>query len=102
MYASNWTNVTREYFDYATIRSWYASPTLASLISTDFRISDLGDEATFEKYRDILHLFLDTPNSTFSIQNIAVKGQKFDKTIGSWFGPSTIAYSLSYAYLKGF
>lgn len=47
-----------------------------------------------EKYSQILSWFLDHKDvhtAPFSIHQIASQGQKHDKAIGEWFGPSTIA-----------
>jgi cysteine protease ATG4 len=35
--------------------------------------------------------FLDSPSRPFSIHRIAQTGLMFDKTVGEWFGPATIA-----------
>eukprot|EP01137_Pigoraptor_chileana_P022013 Opistho-2@86444 len=43
------------------------------------------------EYLRIASLFMDTPESAFSIHRVAEKGAKFDKSIGQWFGPTTMA-----------
>ena len=47
-------------------------------------------------YSAILRWFLDwsTPKCYYSIHQIAKCGTMFDKSIGEWFGPSTIAQVL--------
>jgi len=45
------------------------------------------------QYSQIVTWFLDRSNqsSPFSIHQIATEGERYDKKIGEWFGPSTIA-----------
>ncbi|KAH7815500.1 Autophagy-related protein 4 A (Atg4A) [Monocercomonoides exilis] len=42
----------------------------------------------------LLRLFLDIPDRPFSLQRISTRGQKYDKRIGSWFGPGNATYVL--------
>ena len=42
----------------------------------------------------ILRMFLDIPDRPFSLQRISTRGEKYDKSIGSWFGPSNSAHVL--------
>lgn len=46
------------------------------------------------QYREILKLFQDKKNSTYSIHQIAQMGASEGKNIGEWFGPNTIAQAL--------
>lgn len=41
-------------------------------------------------------MFLDRPDSPYSIHKIAQIGTMFNKKIGEWFGPTTIAQVLQY------
>lgn len=40
----------------------------------------------------IIRLFMDLPDRPFSLQRISTRGEKYDKKIGSWFGPSAAVY----------
>jgi len=55
-----------------------------------------GDPVPPEIY-EIIRLFGDnpTPAHPFSLHDIARVGQKYGKTIGDWFAPSTVALSLA-------
>jgi len=44
--------------------------------------------------RKLLKWFEDSPNAPFSVHNIAQKGLRYGKSIGEWFGPSTISQVL--------
>ena len=58
-----------------------------------WRIADI-ERGTWDTYVDIITKFLDSNTSPFSIHRIALIGQQFDKKIGEWFGPNTIAHVL--------
>ncbi|KAK2952361.1 putative cysteine protease ATG4B [Blattamonas nauphoetae] len=40
----------------------------------------------------IIRMFLDYPNKPFSLQRISIRGEKYDKKIGSWFGPTNAGF----------
>jgi len=46
------------------------------------------------QYYQILRMFEDSPSAPFSVHKIAQLGIKYGKSIGEWFGPSTIAQVL--------
>ena len=55
--------------------------TLRRIMPYYFQRTDIGD-------KDILQYFVDSPTALFSIHNIASKGVKYNRQIGSWFAPS--------------
>lgn len=62
----------------------------------------ISDENQKAKYVAIMKLFLDSPWSRFSLQNIATVGLMFDVPVGAWFGPTTIAHVLQYLSVTDF
>jgi cysteine protease ATG4 len=52
----------------------------------------LAESQDKDKEAQILRLFADAPNDTpYSIHAIAKAGERYGKSIGEWFGPSTIS-----------
>lgn len=47
-----------------------------------------------EKYWKILRKFLDTRDSDYSIQMIALQGADFGRPVGQWFGPNNISQAI--------
>lgn len=64
---------------------------LVSLFRADWRRSHVSD-----MYRQIVYWFLDYAREDipFSIHQFAILGQSYNKPIGEWFGPSTLAQTL--------
>jgi len=54
-----------------------------------------GDENVLREYSKIISMFLDSNTAPFSIHRIALLGTSLDKSVGSWFGPSTISHVIS-------
>jgi len=46
------------------------------------------------QYYHLLRMFEDSPSAPFSVHKIAQSGMRYGKSIGEWFGPSTIAQVL--------
>jgi len=46
------------------------------------------------QYYQLLRLFEDSPSAPFSVHKIAQSGMRYGKSIGEWFGPSTVAQVL--------
>lgn len=67
-------------------------------LGRDWRLPHSSRGATskseLERYVQIISWFLDSNTSPYSIHRIALLGRQFDKDIGEWFGPSTIAQVL--------
>lgn len=53
----------------------------------------ISDHST---YMQILSLFEDKKNATYSIHQIAQMGASEGKPVGTWFGPNTIAQAMKY------
>jgi cysteine protease ATG4 len=47
-------------------------------------------------YKRILRKFLDSRDSEYSIQMIALQGADFGRSVGQWFGPNNVAQSIKY------
>jgi hypothetical protein len=54
------------------------------------------DDNQANMYQMILSWFLDREEAPYSIHRIAQAGTLFNKKVGEWFGPSTIAMVLQY------
>eukprot|EP00128_Syssomonas_multiformis_P014595 Colp12_sorted_trinity150504_noHs@2874 len=52
------------------------------------------------KYKEILRWFADIPTRPYSIHQIAETGEKFDKCIGQWFGPTTVCQVLRFGVVQ--
>ncbi|KAI8817017.1 uncharacterized protein EV422DRAFT_571102 [Fimicolochytrium jonesii] len=69
---------------------------LRHLLGKDWRLSQTTtDSTTSHTHARIISMFADTPLAPFSLHNIALLGaRKFGKSVGEWFGPSTISQCL--------
>lgn len=56
------------------------------------------DEKQLNVYQMIVSWFIDREEAPYSIHRIAQAGTLFNKKIGEWFGPSTIATVLQYVF----
>ncbi|ORY49948.1 hypothetical protein BCR33DRAFT_676867 [Rhizoclosmatium globosum] len=63
------------------------------LLGRDWRLASNTGKA-WDEYVKIITWFLDSNSSPYSIHRIALIGQQYDKNIGEWFGPTTIAQVL--------
>ncbi|KAI9342602.1 hypothetical protein BDR26DRAFT_859237 [Obelidium mucronatum] len=63
------------------------------LLGRDWRLSSNTGKA-WDDYVKIITWFLDSNSSPYSIHRIALIGMQYDKAIGEWFGPTTIAQVL--------
>jgi len=52
-------------------------------------------------YVDVLRMFQDDPSAPFSVHKIAQAGELYDKSVGEWFGPSTIAQVMKHLMMVG-
>ncbi|CAG8583004.1 19509_t:CDS:10, partial [Racocetra persica] len=79
-----------------TGQSLLAQGFLWTLLGRDWRLHNPQTESDTLIYRKILRWFMDgpEPEQYYSIHNIARTGIVFDKKIGDWFGPATVAHVL--------
>ncbi|KAJ3019090.1 UNVERIFIED_CONTAM: Cysteine protease atg4b [Siphonaria sp. JEL0065] len=63
------------------------------LLGRDWRLSKNSGKV-WDDYVKIITWFLDSNSSPYSIHRIALIGTQYDKAIGEWFGPTTIAQVL--------
>ncbi|KAA6391271.1 MAG: putative Autophagy-specific protein [Streblomastix strix] len=62
-------------------------------LGRDFRPEDSLDIEK-ERERWIIQHFLDAPTRPFSLHRISMRGEKYGKKIGQWFGPTDAAFVL--------
>ncbi|CAO3655727.1 unnamed protein product [Mucor hiemalis] len=73
-------------------QSLLANTLLIHFLSRDWK-RQKQNQVDYKQYSRIAHWFLDelSPRAPFSIHRIALLGKQLGKSIGEWFGPSTIS-----------
>jgi len=75
-----------------TAQMTLAQALLVHYLGRDWRYQDT--DSLPPKYYEIIQKFRDHPNAPYSLHNLALVGEQQGKSIGDWYGPSTVSVAL--------